>query len=110
MGSPDNPLAKKRVKSKISISTSRQPRKLKFGLPAYINPTRKNMNKKNWGHQTTPPTPRKKIGLSLKLAALCNLGSIQLSFSQAKAKAFQICDYTNLIKILPEFSEKLNVQ
>ena len=66
-----------KMESKNRSSTPRLPRELKFGMQAYINQTRKNMNKKNWGHQTTTLTPRKKIGLSLKLAALCNLGSIQ---------------------------------
>ena len=56
--------------------SSRQPRKLKFGMQAYFNPTRRN-----WGHKTPPPP--QKIGLILKLAILCNQGSIQLS--QAKA-------------------------
>ena len=37
---------KNRVKPKTSISTFRQPRKLKFGIQAYFNPTRRNMKKK----------------------------------------------------------------
>ena len=72
---------KNRVKPKTSISTSRQPRELKFGMQAYFNPTRRNMNKKIG--VTCPPSTKE--GLSLKLAAICNPGSIQRSLSQAKA-------------------------
>ena len=39
-------LGKNRVKPKTSISTSRQPRKLKFGMQAYFNSSRRNMNKR----------------------------------------------------------------
>jgi hypothetical protein len=34
-----------RVNPEISSSTSRQPRKLNFGIQAHFNPTRRNMNK-----------------------------------------------------------------
>ena len=33
------------VKPKTSKSTYRQPRKLKFGMQAYFNPTKRNMRK-----------------------------------------------------------------
>ena len=33
------------VKPEINSFTSRQPRKLKFGMKDYFNPTRRNMNK-----------------------------------------------------------------
>ena len=81
IGSPDPLTPQNRVKPETSTSTSRQPRKLKFGMNAYFNPTRRNMNRNNL--VTWPPRPR--IGLSLKLAVLCNQGSIQLSHSLAKA-------------------------
>ena len=89
MGSPPpkKKLKKTRVKPKISISTSRQPRKLKFSMQAYFNQPRRNMNEKIG--VTWPPSPptkiKEKIGLILKLAVLCNPESIQLSLSQAKA-------------------------
>ena len=38
--------AQNKVKPKTSISTSRQPRKLKFGMQAYFDPTIRNMNGK----------------------------------------------------------------
>ena len=41
-------IKKSRVKPKTSISTSRQARKLKFGVQAYFNPTRRNKNKIIW--------------------------------------------------------------
>ena len=51
------------VKPEISSSTSRQPRKLNFGIQAYFNPTRRNMNKTNrspYPSNTPPCTNRVK--------------------------------------------------
>ena len=81
------------IKSKTSSLTSRQPRKLKFSMQAYFNPTRRNMNQKSVGMQAYfNPTRRNmkvKIGLIIKLATFRFLGwrpilnslSIQRNFS-----------------------------
>ena len=53
---------KNRVKPETSTSTSRQPRKLKFGMNAYFNPTRRNMNKKlGLTPHPHPPSPQNRV-------------------------------------------------